>query len=65
MFLQAACKLGIHLQCDGGENPVVSQRLNKFLCGPLMLDNDDADKICAHMLNQGNNQTRNRENPIK
>ena len=39
----------------GGEsnNLVVSQRLKEVLCGRLMLDDDDADKICADILKQG------------
>jgi hypothetical protein len=37
----------------GGNNLVVSQRLKEVLCGRLMLDDEDADKICADILNQG------------
>ena len=36
-----------------GDNLVVSQRLKEVLCGRLMLDDDDADKICADILNSG------------
>ena len=37
----------------GGDNLVVSQRLKEVLCGRLMLDDDDAEKICADILNSG------------
>ena len=37
----------------GGNNLVVSQRLKEVLGGRLMLDDDDADKICADILNSG------------
>ena len=37
----------------GSNNLVVSQRLKEVLCGRLILDDVDADKICADTLKQG------------
>ena len=42
---------------DGGEggssNLVMSKRLKEVFCGRLMLADDDADKFCADVFNQG------------
>ena len=37
----------------GSNNLVVFKRPKEVLCGCLMLDDDDADKICADILKQG------------
>ena len=47
---------GTNKSSDSGEgrsnNLVVSQRFKEVLCARFMLNNDDADKICADILNQ-------------